>query len=117
ASQGRLDEARTMYATVRDAAQRRDHVRVAAQALHGVAECDFLADDLEGALEGFKGAIAVARALGNRSSEAGEELMLGRCLLWGSRPEEAKPHLERAVSLARDLGHKLVEAEASVELG
>lgn len=117
AASGRLDEARARYASVRDAAQRRDHVRVSALALRGVAECDFLAGDVDVALDGFRSAIAVARALGSRASEAVEELMLGRCLLWAQRADEAKPHLERAVSLSRDLGHKLVEAEAIVELG
>jgi class 3 adenylate cyclase/tetratricopeptide (TPR) repeat protein len=114
---GRHDEARVIFARVRDEARRRDHMRVAALAARGAAECDLLSGEFDAAAEGFSSALVMARALGNRTEEAIGELRLGQCRSWGQAPERGRPHLERALQLSRDVGHKLTEIEAIVDLG
>lgn len=117
AADGDLDEARVINARVRDSARRRNRLRIAAVAASNLADCDLMSGDVEEALEGFLEAQIMARALGTRTDDSVHELNLGISQLFCGRPADARPHLEAALKISREIRHKVIEIEAMVHLG
>lgn len=116
ASSGSLGRAREIFLAVRDAAKRRDHVLLHANAQSGLARCELLACDFDNACRGFERAVGLARAAGRWASEVAELGNLGEALAWAGRFDEAKRPLEQAMIVARELGDEQTAAAATVHL-
>ncbi len=116
-SEGQLEEARELYETARKAARNRDHLLIAATATSRIAHVDLLTADFERARRGFEEAMVLDRAVGQWNKLAKDLLGTGQCLLWQGRYDDALGPLERAVSMATDLGDQLTASAGFIHLG
>lgn len=116
-SEGALEEARDLYESARKAARNRDHLLIAATATSRIAHVDLLRADFARARQGFEEAMVLDRAVGHWSKLAKDLLGSGQCHLWPGRYDDAVAPLERAVSMATDLGDQLTAAAGFVHLG
>lgn len=116
-SEGDLEEARALFEAARRAARSRDHLLIAASATSQLAHVDLLDARFAEARSGYEESIVLHRAVGRWAKVAKDLVGLGQTFVWVGRFDEAIEPLERALSIARDLGDELSAAAAFVHLG
>jgi class 3 adenylate cyclase/tetratricopeptide (TPR) repeat protein len=116
-SEGRFEPSLTIFNEVREAALKQGRQQLAALAMRSIGTHALLTEDFEKARRCLHYALTLDRRSGRWLEEAEDILLLGQTHLWNRDHQAARPHLERALIIARDIGHELVRACALVHLG
>jgi tetratricopeptide (TPR) repeat protein len=114
---GDLDQATTIYETSLARGREHGYLDIRAIATNNIAYCAMLNTKFARAQLGFQAATDMFHAMGRWGAKANCLANLGQAFLWDGRPDDARPHLEKALGIALDIGDESVAAEARVHLG
>ena len=116
-ARGEIQRADGVIAEVRGFARQHRQATLAAESIATRARMQLAAGDTVMARQSFSDALERFRASGLLHEEAAALIGVGQTWLYEGHADEARPHLEKGLALAQEIGDETAAATAQVHLG